>query len=390
MGGGQPALFQEYWESSGGEPCSSIASDFQTEYQGRIVGEGIYKPLEEEIRRLHANVGNAETEGYTVVLGVGGTGVMNSVLYALASLAATNATTSSGIYAQPPYYGNYLPQTQNTMAYSSDSSRSFLEWETQASSATHEIITYPNNPDGVKRSPTPTAISSTILPAIYDAIYYWPQFTSIDRKLSEDVMIFSASKHTGHAGSRLGWALVKNPEVAELMRNFVQRELGVSMDSQIRYTYTLNFINEQFESTSPPSSAFYEFSQAKMKGRFDAVAKLFVDPESGELVAKRGVTFLNNDTRGAYIWLVHDDANVDLQALLQEEAMIAGSGGQSYGVAPNYARIQLMARSVEVNDMLERLEGFLDVSEKKEDDSKIYSAERWTGVKRSNHNQGGC
>jgi L-tryptophan--pyruvate aminotransferase len=383
MVGGQPAVFEEYWEEET-ELCASTKADFQTTYQGRVVGEGVYAPLEAEIRRLHNNVGNAETEGYEVVLGAGGTGVMNAVLYAIAA-AQQNGTTSN-IFAQVPFYGNYVQQTANTMAYSSSGERAVLNFDSEADpsdSSTYEIVTYPNNPDGIKRK----ALVADRERVIYDAIYYWPQFAEIDVKLEHEIMIFSASKHTGHAGSRLGWALVKNPAIAELMRTFVQRELGISMDAQIRMTYTLNYLNHQFDSPPSTGQTFYEFGKSTMTSRFDAISKLFTDEATGELTSRRGISFVNNSTRGAYAWLQHDDPTIDLRALLQGEALIAGSGGANFGATPDFARLQIMARSVEIEDMMNRLEQFLETPEDVGERGK-YAKERWENVERSK--SGGC
>lgn len=65
-----------------------------------------------------------------------------------------------------------------------------------------EFVNSPNNPDGSLRE----AVSQGPLArAIYDHAYYWPHFTAIPAPADEDVMIFTISKLTGHAGSRFGY-----------------------------------------------------------------------------------------------------------------------------------------------------------------------------------------
>jgi len=157
--GGQPAVFQEYWESVNGEPCTATGADYQTEYTFTTA----YPPLLDEIRKLHSNVGNAETEGYEIVLGVGATGVMNSLMYAL---AVVEGNSTCKIFSQKPHYGNYVPQALNT--YSPPGG--FLDFDYDAdveSEGTYEIVTYPNNPDGAMRKPI-VADDSRV---IYDTIY---------------------------------------------------------------------------------------------------------------------------------------------------------------------------------------------------------------------------
>ena len=70
---------------------------------------------------------------------------------------------------------------------------------------------------------------------MHDLAYYWPHFTPITEPKSEDVMLFTLSKLTGHAGTRVGWAFVRDERVAEEMRAFVATtSLGVPHDAQLR------------------------------------------------------------------------------------------------------------------------------------------------------------
>ena len=66
-----------------------------------------------------------------------------------------------------------------------------------------EVVTSPNNPDGTLR--VPVVNSGVEGKIIYDLAYYWPQYTPITDQLDHDVMVFTFSKCTGHAGSRIGW-----------------------------------------------------------------------------------------------------------------------------------------------------------------------------------------
>lgn len=74
-----------------------------------------------------------------------------------------------------------------------------------------EIVTSPNNPDGTTReavvinSPSNHHDQGKVM---YDLAYYWPQYTPITRAADYDIMYFTFSKSTGHAGSRIGWVLI--------------------------------------------------------------------------------------------------------------------------------------------------------------------------------------
>lgn len=67
-----------------------------------------------------------------------------------------------------------------------------------------ELVTTPNNPSGEARYPVVNGSGSVI----YDLAYYWPHYTPITSQVDEDVMLFTLSKSTGHAGTRIGCVLI--------------------------------------------------------------------------------------------------------------------------------------------------------------------------------------
>lgn len=75
-------------------------------------------------------------------------------------------------------------------------------WE-NISSNTHlvEFVTAPNNPDGQLNQ---AVLKGPYAKSIYDHAYFWPHYTPIPAPADEDLMIFTISKLTGHAGSRFG------------------------------------------------------------------------------------------------------------------------------------------------------------------------------------------
>ena len=64
-----------------------------------------------------------------------------------------------------------------------------------------EIVVSPNNPDGSLK----TKVLDDEAWAIYDHAYYWPHYVPITKPLDHDFMMFTMSKVTGHAGSRIGY-----------------------------------------------------------------------------------------------------------------------------------------------------------------------------------------
>lgn len=64
-----------------------------------------------------------------------------------------------------------------------------------------ELVTSPNNPDGSIRKPVVDRTGGIL---VHDFAYYWPQYTPISYPADHDLMLFTVSKATGHAGMRLG------------------------------------------------------------------------------------------------------------------------------------------------------------------------------------------
>lgn len=64
-----------------------------------------------------------------------------------------------------------------------------------------ELVTSPNNPDGSSREAVVNRNQGIL---VHDLAYYWPQYTPISFPADHDIMLFTVSKSTGHAGTRLG------------------------------------------------------------------------------------------------------------------------------------------------------------------------------------------
>lgn len=97
----------------------------------------------------------------------------------------------------------YETQTKyfRSLDYKFEGDGSLLQNISDGSKRVIEFVTSPNNPDGKLNKANFQGPNSE---AIYDRVYYWPHFTPIPTPADEDVMLFSISKLTGHAGTRLG------------------------------------------------------------------------------------------------------------------------------------------------------------------------------------------
>ena len=103
---------------------------------------------------------------------------------------------------------NFLPQVYRTQTqffnsrdFSYEGETSSWKNKTDKNSIFIEFVTSPNNPDGKL---TKEVLEGPNVKSIYDRAYYWPHFTAIPSPADDDLMIFTISKLTGHAGSRFG------------------------------------------------------------------------------------------------------------------------------------------------------------------------------------------
>lgn len=198
----------------------------------------ISKELERLIRILHQTLGNALTDGKFILFGTGSTQLLAAAVNALSH----NSSSSSRVVASVPYYAvSGLIVILVTSPYKSlkdstipllwiyaffnldewcngqlyemqvelfDSRESTFEgdakcWKNNSdtTSTVIEFVTSPNNPDGQMNE---AIFNGSNVKTINDRAYYWPHFTAIPAPDDGDLTIFTISKLTGHAGSRLG------------------------------------------------------------------------------------------------------------------------------------------------------------------------------------------
>ncbi|CAI8010915.1 Tryptophan aminotransferase-related protein 3 [Geodia barretti] len=234
--GGNPLVIAQFWLlNSTQEPCSTTLAHYRPAYQNP---PGVpLPPLEDAIRKLHAISQNVDTSGRQLIGGFGATMMLHATVAALSEMILKNCTSNCppvvDVMAQPPYYDNYpyivgIVQT--------------ARWNTSAdptSPYTIEILTYPNNPNGVRRNP----LVKNPNHVIRDMVYYWPMYTDIDTTISEPIMIFSSSKHEGLAGTRFGWGLYQDSVLAQNVAQVVNvLTLGLSVDVQLRVLASIQAI----------------------------------------------------------------------------------------------------------------------------------------------------
>ncbi|CAK9142237.1 unnamed protein product [Ilex paraguariensis] len=303
--------------------------------------------------RLHKLVGNAITEDHHIVVGTGSTQLFQAVLYAL---SPPNASEPMNVVSAAPFYSSYPLLTDYLKS-------ALYKWAGDAYEFSKdgpyiELVTSPNNPDGFTREPVVRRTKGLL---VHDLAYYWPQYTPISFPADHDIMLFTVSKSTGHAGIRLGWALVKDREIAKKMINFIElNTIGVSRDSQLRAAKILQAVSESYDhvDNSKETEPFFEYGYNIMAKRWKQLraavnkSKLFSLPDFPPGTCTfTGRTF---ESQPAFAWLKCEGEIEDCESFLRRHK-IWTRGGKYFGVSSKYVRISTLSRDETFDLFTERL-----------------------------------
>ncbi|XP_057811030.1 tryptophan aminotransferase-related protein 1-like [Salvia miltiorrhiza] len=351
---GDPTVYEAYWKSVGENVKISISASQSLSYfaNPNSFCWFLVPKLEQEIKILHSLVGNAVVDGRHIVVGNGSSQLIQAALYALAD--PLDPPTPITVVSAVPFYSCY-PQI-------TDYVRSGLyKWGGDANAydkdeAYIELVTSPNNPDGEIRGPVVKRANGMLL---HDLAYYWPQYTAITAPADHDVMLFTLSKCTGHAGSRIGWAVVKDAEVAKKMVKFIEiNTIGVSKEAQLRAASILEMI-----SANGCSGGFFEFGQSVMAERWKKLREALRGSEVLE-VPHFPLKYCNYNrdfigSNPAYAW-VKAKPGVQLEKAMNEER-IRVRGGTSFGCPSNYVRLSMLGKHEDFDLFLKRLPSIIQL-----------------------------
>ncbi|XP_059443562.1 tryptophan aminotransferase-related protein 2 isoform X2 [Corylus avellana] len=352
---GDPTMYEHYWQQVGEKTTVVIRGWQHMSYFSDVsnICWFLEPELAEEIARVHRVVGNAVTEGRHIIVGTGSSQLFLAALFAL---SPRDGPEPVSVVSQAPFYSSYPSMT--------DCLKSGLyKWAGDAQSYSKEgpyieLVTSPNNPDGNVRRSVVNRSEGTL---VHDLAYYWPQYTPISSPADHELMLFTVSKSTGHAGMRIGWALVKDQEVARRMIKFIElNTIGVSKDSQLRAAKVLKAVSDSSEhgGTWEGVESFFKFSYRVMAERWkllrEAVnsSRIFSLPE----FPPAHCNFLNRvfEPQPAFAWLKCERDIDDCESFLRGHKILA-RGGKHFGVSPKYVRVSMLDRDNNFNLFVKRL-----------------------------------
>ncbi|KAL8248973.1 hypothetical protein R6Q59_005841 [Mikania micrantha] len=344
---GDPVYLEPFWMQHAADTAVVISGWHRMSYN---YADDTMMSIELEncIHKLHSIAGNAITEGRYMVFGVGSSQLLSAAVYALSSEISSSP---SKVFASKPFYPIYKDQTvffnSNNFQFKGDTNSWQLNNSTNSTDVI-EFVTSPNNPDGELKKPVLRGKT------IYDHAYFWPEFTPIPGPSDHDLMIFTLSKLTGHAGTRFGWAIIKDKDVYEKVLKYIYlADMGISKDTQLR---VLKLLKVAIEEDGKP---FFEFAYNQMRERWERLTFVF-SMSTRFSIQKRHPLYCNffHETRlpsPAYAWVKCErEEDDDCKAVL-EAAKIRSSSGSTFGAEDRYTRLSLIKSQDDFELLLQRL-----------------------------------
>ncbi|EAY75616.1 hypothetical protein OsI_03520 [Oryza sativa Indica Group] len=357
--GGDPLFLEPYWKRHAAASAVVFSGWHRLSY---ITTDGHLKSVEldRQIRRLHRAVGNAVVDDKYLVFGTGSTHLINALVYAL-SPEGNAASLPASVVATVPYFAMYKSQTVmfDGREYRWDGTTAAWANNNSSRNPTRgfiEFVTSPNNPDSTLHEPILAGSS-----AIVDHAYYWPHLTHIPAPADEDVMLFTTSKLSGHAGSRFGWALVRDEKVASRAISYIEEStVGTSRETQLRVLKILKVILANLHGKEDIFAFGYDVMSSRWR-RLNAVVSRSTRI-SLQKMPPQYCTYFNRikEPSPAYAWVkcewVEDDD-------CYETLLAAGINsltGTVNEAGTRYTRLSLIKTQDDFDMLLERITEFVD------------------------------
>ncbi|URD94946.1 tryptophan aminotransferase-related protein 4-like [Musa troglodytarum] len=341
---GDPLFLEAYWQQQAASSAVVVSGWHRMTYSTNGK-DYISIELEKHIRILHQAVGNAVTDGKFIVFGSGSAQLINALVYALSPSNASSSPAS--VVASAPYYPFYKKQTNLFETREYGWGGTTATWaNASVSSATNviEFVTSPNNPDGLFKQPV---LGTSAV--IFDYAYYWPHYSPILDPADEDVMLFTNSKISGHAGSR--WAVIKDEGVYERTAKYLSlNTMGVSRDTHLR---VLKLIKRRREEKGTSSS-----SVLRAKARWSKLHELASSSSRFSLQhsAQHRNYFERSETLLPYAWLKCEwKEDEDCHEALRKGSIISRAGAL-FEADSRYTRLSLIKTQDDFDLFLKRMQ----------------------------------
>lgn len=214
---GHPLYLGSYWNWQSFSPNKSPQIVTQANEGLAYNTSGGIHQLQDSIFEMHCHVKNARVIGSHIVVGHGATQLVG---------AAIAQSPFKDIYSRSPHFFRF-----DQIFKANGKSQIFMP---DGSGDYSELVTHPSNPENIYYPETQAKFK------VHDLCYNWPQYGTVIQQ-DKPIMIFSLAKATGHAGSRIGWAIVRDKAMYEGMCEYIDVSTGgVSYEAQRRASIILN------------------------------------------------------------------------------------------------------------------------------------------------------
>ncbi|XP_010478823.1 PREDICTED: tryptophan aminotransferase-related protein 3-like [Camelina sativa] len=355
---GNPLFLEPFWMRNA-EGSAVVESGWhRMSYHYSEVGSFVSAELEKIIRELHNVVGNAVTDNRFIIFGTGATQLIAASVHAL-SQTNSSSLSPSRLVTSVPYYNMYKQQADffnsADLKFEGDASAWKKSEGNDNMTRVIEIVTSPNNPDGkLKRA----VLDGPNVKTIHDCAYYWPYFSPITHPVDEDLSLFSLSKSTGHAGSRFGWALVKDKVVYEKMKRYISlSSMGVSRDTQLHALQLLKVV------IGDGGDNIFHFGYGTLKKRWEKLNEIMSMSKrfSLQTIKPEYCNYFKKvrDFTPSYAWVKCERPEDKNCYEIFKEAKITGRSGQGFGTEERFVRMSLIRSQDDFDQLITMLKKFV-------------------------------
>jgi len=336
-------------------PSFGDPSDIMYRPPGKVAAR-----LEAAIKGVHKLVNNADPTGMYLVFGDGSTPLISVAQMVRRNTSEQGTCDATGaecvlpklkIWGQTPYYSGYNPPVYpEVLEFAGDRTKEDMATE-------HDVIEYitsPNNPDGEIRERVLEGRT-----AVWDSAYYWPTYTSVrgpQDLRGDDMSLWTLSKLTGHASSRVGWAWVKDPEIARKMQS-IACPIGCPLQSQMFAAAALEHVIET-------EGRIFEWGREQFAARWERLRSLFASTGSFRIQNPFPADDPNHSP--PYLWFkckpsamydYKNDQNVpSLGKMLRAYGMVARPGEYFGAGQEDHARISLYVAASTFDIFIRKME----------------------------------
>ncbi|CAL9188132.1 unnamed protein product [Musa hybrid cultivar] len=342
-----PLFLEPYWQQHA-STSSIVLPGWQCMSSQTMGGDFISAELDRHVRLLHKAAENAITDGKFILFGSEVAELLHALVHAL---SADNASSSPACLVASAPHNPFGRRQHECIGIRSN----YVKGSVSPATKIIEYVTSPNDPDGL--------LQHSVLGAsavIHDHAYFWPHYSSIPAPADEDIMLFTISKISGHAGIRLWWAVIKDQKTYQKAAEYMSlNTMVVSCDVQLRVLKLIRVVIAEMGK----GGGIFEFGYKTLKTRWSKLHKL-VSSSNRFSIQPLLPHYCNyfkriRDPSPAYAWLkCETEEDKDCYSVLKTSGITSRSG-TLFESNSHYTRLSLVKTEDDFDLLTMRMEALL-------------------------------